>query len=238
MLESLLFKTNKKIAGMGEVLFHGLVSSSEVITGDNLANTIGLGAVAIAENNLEPWLSFSIDNKRLFVAKKAYRHSVMWNNLYHLGAVYGRDDTGPGGVSYQSLTPTVQNRKITIGGKQYRVRLLKGNPVNPAPNTTGTQLAQTKDSEWDRLIYSIAQGRPGPADYQGPIFANFTDAELGIVNKDAGEGPGGLTWCQEHHLSAVTNRVCRGFYDPTFIYREDIALNNPGWGWRPVLEAI
>jgi hypothetical protein len=225
---------------MGEVLFHGLVPPAQVITRSALLAALGTNVfgASLTENDAEPWLSFSIDRKRLFVAKKPMCRNSTWKAIYEAGAVYGRDDTGPTGVSYTGITPTMQGKTVTIGGKKYRVRLLKGYPTNPAANVVGSQVAKTINSEWDRLFYSIAKARPAASVYTGPVFANFTDAELGIVDKDAGEGYGGYSWCQEHHLAGDGYRVCRGFYDTTMLYREVFDLNNAGWGWRPVLELI
>lgn len=225
------------------VVFNGLVAASSVITGSALWNTFafpnGNTGNAITANDNEPWLDFTLDGKHLLVAKKAYRDSVMWKTIYEAGAVYASNNNGPTGLSLTGLTATVQNKTITIGGKQYRVRLLKGANSDPAHAYTGNAtVADTSVSEWDRLMFSIAASRPSKSVYGGPIYANYTDLDLGIVDNTAGEGTGGYSWCQEHHPDGDAYRVCRGFYYIGTIYRESLSLVSAGWGWRPVLEEI
>lgn len=233
MLE-LLLSGKGQSAPIG-VQYNGIVPATSLITGSALWAAIGAGG-GTAFNDTEGWLSFVLDGKTLLVAKKAFRYSVTWASIYNAGAVYGRDDTGPAGLSYTGLTLAAQNKRVTINGITYKVRLLTGSNTNPAPNTTGDALTTTAASEWDRLMYAVAASRP--AIYTGPILDNLSDLDLGIVSKDAGEGNGGYTWCVEQHGYGATYRVCRGFYDVGFVYRETVGLVNIGWGWRPVLEAV
>ena len=86
--------------------FFGEVPVSEFITGDELARRIGLTA-GVSQFSNEPWLKFSYLGKVEFVAKKSFRHSISWDDINAVGAVFG-------------------NKTININGKTYKVRLMKG----------------------------------------------------------------------------------------------------------------
>lgn len=232
-------KKKSDIAGMGQVKFHGEVLASNFVNHTTLQTVAQVyGGYEYAANNNVSWLHFSMDNKVLYIPKKSFRFGCSWRDIYDAGCVYGMDSNGPSGVSYDSLTPRNQGKKITIGGKQYRIRLLKGSNANPCPDVTGSQYSHTGNSEWDRLFYSVAATRPASNIYTGPIFASYSDADLGFNDRNAGEGEAGYSWCQEQHAYHIHYRVCRGFYNAQTLYREAFYLNNDGWGWRPVLELI
>ena len=52
--------------------FFGEVTSAELITGDALASEVGISA-GTSQNSTAGWLKFALDDKILFVAKKAYK---------------------------------------------------------------------------------------------------------------------------------------------------------------------
>lgn len=81
---------NKEIiAGTPEYGFFGEVSSEEFISGDDLCNLLGLTA-GVSQNSDAGWLKVIDGDKMLLIAKQTLRHSISWNDINAVGAVFGR----------------------------------------------------------------------------------------------------------------------------------------------------
>lgn len=91
------------VAGDLNYGFYGEVSATDFISGDDLASLIGLTA-GISQNSDAGWLKVVEGSKMLLIAKKTFRHSISWDNINSVGAVFGKI--------------------ITIDGVKYIVRLL------------------------------------------------------------------------------------------------------------------
>lgn len=202
--------------------FFGEATPSELITGTALTNLVSLGSVGIAQMDIDsiPWLKFIIDDKILFVAKRSLRYQISWNALNGRNIV-----NGTGGV--------------TIGGYQYKIRLLKG--IRPDPegiewSTTNYYNPEiTHGSEWNRLFYNLLpETVSGYHDSQiGPDIANYNFMELGGSGSE-----GNYSWCQES-WNLSTNKVVRGTTDMCMcVSRSPTTTNNKNLGWRPCLELI
>lgn len=92
------------IAGNSAYGFWGEVTTAQLITGADLCTEIGLTQGTL-QHSTEPWLKFTLNGKMLLVTKKTFRHSVSWNAINAVGAVWGE-------------------KIIEIGSVKYRVRLL------------------------------------------------------------------------------------------------------------------
>lgn len=90
------------IAGDSNYGFYGEVSAEDFISGDDLASLIGLTA-GISQNSDAGWLKVIDGSKMLLIAKKTFRHTISWNDINAVNAVFG----------------TI----VTIGGVKYIVRL-------------------------------------------------------------------------------------------------------------------
>src|SRR5690606_19653080 len=160
-----------------------------------------------AKNNTEPWMCFEKNGTFIYVARKPYRVGVSWYNINNANAVYG-------------------NRTVNIKGKTYKVRLLTGSKSDPSSGAGG---------EWDELMYSVGSDRP--ANYTGPIFANYSNSQLG-VGTGTSVSQIASTLCQETLSSKVTSCIRRGREGLTFY--GGLPKNDGGttvW-WRPVLELV
>lgn len=201
--------------------FLGEVPVSTMITGDALANRIGLTA-GIAQHSNEPWLHFELDGRTLYVAKKTYRHTISWESINSTNAVFG-------------------TRTIDINGLTYKVRLLKGANSDPYVGDViqGYDLPSTYGSEWNRLFYPLI---PNPTDKptsgisgEGIRFgswASYTESELtmGLTG-----GNGRRTWCQE---TQGIRSIARGIAGVTEIQLIQSDAGVISRGWRPVLELV
>jgi len=213
--------------------FFGEVPTSELITGDDLATTIGLTA-GTSQYSDESWLKFALDGNIIYVAKKPYRHTVSWENIYQAGAVYGTGDNG----LYPSGVNRLQNANISVDGFSLDVTLLKGaNTDTTGSDDTGYDLAYTHTSEWNRLMYPIHSGihtnanNPSTPSVPYAQWATYSDSDLLVHNSF---GNGSYSWVQETPATS-TQRLYRGYLGVTHVTRTTAADNRTPFGWRPCL---
>lgn len=204
-----------------------------LLHGSSLAATIGLGSGTLI-NEMTPWLKFLYKGKTLYMPKMPVRTGVTWTILYELGAVHG-DDTN--GVKNANSYNTLQNRKTTIAGKQYRIRLPAGAPTNPYTGSLVTDAAALGPCEWNDLFYPILTDA-GIVTYTGKkIQKPYTPDQLGFNSIHPGNQ--NLT----RNLTSLTTtgaKLTRG--NRTSV----AAASNVGScsvaqaedGWRPVIELI
>lgn len=208
--------------------YYGTVSSNEFITGTHLASALGINA-GNSYDNTPDWLKFAHNGKTLYVPKRPLREGVSWLDIYNAGLVYGVAGNG----KYPPTTGGVDQLKtVTIGGRSYIVRLLKG--ADDDPNNLTYNVAHpagTHNSEWAQLVLRTSANDPN-----GSHWESFSDVELGMDDAIADR----ISWCQETWASRDgTYRVTRGVYGQalTFGY-VTYATNVISLMWRPVLELI
>lgn len=205
-------------------LFLGEVSTDQLITGDTLATQIGLTA-GTAQNSTEPWLQFlTKEGQILYIAKKPYRHSISWDQIDAVNAVYG-------------------DREITVGEKQFKVRLLKGVASDPISGGLGHDLESSWGSEWNRLFYplvsSVSQSvqiPTYPMSGEGIVFGSWASYSEGDLGSKSGTGRG--TWCQEMSSANTVQRAHRGQSGLSHLSFGNSSGTSSSFGWRPVLELI
>lgn len=185
--------------------FLGEVPAAELINSNGLSSLLGFGKGTLMNTN-EPWLHFIDGGKELFIAKRPLRYGMSWTQLKSANLIYG-------------------DRTVTIGGKQYRVRLIKG--VDNDPFTSSNEHSQ--NTEWNRLLYPICTDRP--AGY--PEWASYTSAQLGMGVSQTGR----TNWCQESQVGS-TSRLIRGSFGLTASSAAGESYTWAELGWRPVLELI
>lgn len=202
-MRNLLLAASRRTPPPVEVPYLQYEGVESLITGSALATAIGLSAGSTV-NNTGGFLKFIRGGKTLYLAKMCLRVSVSWNNLNALGAVTG-------------------TRRVTIGGKEYKVMLPTGS-LNEAGASAG--------GDWNELMYAVCSARP--VSYNGPVLANFTPAQLFV-----GDGSNARsTLCRETHSSSSANCVRRGRDNLTYY----AALPKSDGGtlvfWRPLLELV
>lgn len=150
---------------------------------------------------------------------------------------------------YNSSKAVNQNKIVTIGGKQYRVRLMKGAGDMPTDSFEDTDRgAAGPDNEWNRLIlplheraklgnwiylaYAVDQGGTKITSDWG---VGLTDENLRTHNEF---GTGSYTWCQEPLDTANWRRVFRGSSGASHLSGSYSWSTYSGVCWRPVLESI
>ncbi len=213
LIGSTLTENNTKIAG-----FYGEVPASELITGNDLASMIGL-TNGTAQNSDTVWLKFILDGKILFIPKVIIRHTVSWDHINAVNAVYG-------------------DRELEILGYQFKIRLIQSiNPGESVARSSGYDIPITHQSEWNRLFYPISVEHTNTQRFKasqiGPNWVNYTQEELNITT-----GNGRYTWCQETPNNGPTVRACRGGNAVTSLTWNSSSLTSVEGGWRPVLELV
>lgn len=201
--------------------FYGEVPASELITGDELAQMIGLTA-GHSQFSTEPWLKFSYMGKIEFVAKKPFRHSISWYYIKSINAVYG-------------------NRLIKIGKHTYKIRLMKGKTEGKQSDVSETGGYICKGSEWNKLMLPVHIN--APSNWKNPENVNnptenwnvgYTDSDL-LTHFTLGEGTFSL--CQEygHNYYSCIARGRVGVSASASPSNDSAYYEN---GWRPVLELV
>lgn len=201
------------LAGDETTGFYGETTTTEFITGNDLANLVGLSA-GTPQSSTVPWLKFSLDGKVLYVAKHPYRYSISWNTLVQNNLINRAEP-------------------IKIGETYYYIRLMKGADANPTSLANSENYrTETASSEWDRLMYPIHEWDPTGAGWG----INYTRYEI----KTNGTS-GASSWMQEESSSTTSAAITRGYGTTGQIYTfYTIDKNNDtsGTGWRPVLEPV
>lgn len=212
--------SGSKVEGM----FIREVPASEFITGDVLASQIGLTA-GTSQHSDAGWLKFAdgVDGKTKYISKKPLRHSISWNHINAVGAVFG-------------------SANVSINGGTYKVRLLSGANTNPSTTPNGSfDRPGTHGTEWNRLLYRVSAGPF--ADMANTLasegistgdWAQYTEIDLLPHRK---YGNGSYSWCQETGTTGDT-RVGRGYVGVSNSAQSITSDVSAYTGWRPVLELV
>ena len=183
--------------------YKGVVSGAALITGEDLTTELGLEATGEVFGDGNPgWLHYVDEGKTFYIAKNPLRTSVLWETLDAMGAVTG-------------------TKQVTIGGKQYKVRLMTGGDTDPVIAPGG---------EYDKYFARTTEMYTGAIDDR---YANLTAADVGFI---AGTANGALCLCQSWwSTNGPLTRGYPGFYD---IWHQAPGATHSGYSWRPVLELI
>lgn len=213
MLEMHL-NVDKKSSG-GEVQFIEELSNAQFTTYANLSSLAGISQGTL-HNEGSGWLRFDYEGTELIVAKKSIRHSISWDHIHSKGCVFG-------------------TKTVTIGGVQYKVRLLTGADHNPTqlPANNGYFMEGSHNSEWSRLFYPLVNDDTNlPAHVRNPD-APYTNLQLGMVTEI-----GLYSWCQETPQDNATFRVVRGYFGVSYLNSLVSSGTTSVRGWRACLERI
>ena len=208
------------LAGNMQAGWFGEVPSSDFITGDALARMIGITAGNSQYSDTE-WLKFAYMGKVEFIAKKIIRYSINWSSINSAGCVFGKE--------------------ITIKGKTYKVRLIKGKTEGKQNDSSAYRGTINQGSEWNKLMLPIHRNAPNSWACSNNVKSPTENWNVGYTDQDLltlnSSDNGFYSWCQEYGESTSYRLFrgnggvsCAGSGDPTFIFDY--------LGWRPCLELI
>ena len=165
--------------------------------------------------NINKWLHYLVGDTELYVSMVNIRHTISPNQLKSANVVYGSKTT-------------------TIGGKTYKVRLLKGIRPDPEGITwdTGYDAEITHGSEWNRLMYPLLPAEAGYSQNSqvGEDFASYSPVDIDVYNTY-------YSWCQENWNNG-TNFVIRGWHSLSRATSYAPTNTSTARGWRPCLELV
>lgn len=210
------------IIGVPKGDFLGEVTASSFVTGPQLADAIGITqGTPIADAG---WLKFedSVDGQTKYISKKPLRHTISWDHIHSVGAVFG-------------------TASVVIKGLTYKVRLLSGANSNHAKVAHGFDAPYTHGCEWNRLLYHISAKPFGTAanflaseGITEGDWASYSEADL-LTHRDHGDGS--YSWCQETGTTG-TIRVLRGYRGVSGSSQDTSSSAASYLGWRVVLELV
>lgn len=232
------------IRGDSYLGLYGYMTHEEVLTQVELRALVPNVSGSNVTNADLPWIKAAVKGKILLIPRFPINYNTKWEDIYASGAVYGTDDTGylP---DDSGITPVIQDRRITIEGSVYKVRLAEGlaTPVRDIlgiEKTTTHDLIDHEHSELALILNAFAE-RTSPIH---PYYKLDSLTQSELMNS-----AGYATICQEIDQTSTTGAVCplimsNGFsstYSPsaatvgtdgtsTTIY--STAYNS----WRPILE--
>jgi hypothetical protein len=201
--------------------YFGTVSSSELITGDQLASEIGLSAGA-SQHSTTNWLKFAYNGKILFTPMKPIRYGLSWDEINTIGAVSGMST-------------------VNIKGLTYKARLFRGAEHNPT-NSYNDLDKDSIGSEWNDLMYPIHE-HAATSNWTYPEHVGINVQNWGIGFTDdallthAHYGNGSYSLCQEES-DTNTQKIARGGQGVSNVYMYHANSDNSNVGWRPVLELV
>lgn len=168
------------------------------------------------------WLKYIYKGKTVYMPLKNIRYAMSWEELNTLGL-------------------TKATRQITIGGKQYTVRLPTGYDTAVTSHYDVSFAGSFND-----LIYPIYAGLslPTPQVQAYPRWAAYNDDAFGFGKTylEVAGGLGTMSWVQEEYNGNA--HMARAYND---VYKDYQLL--AGWfvnfngrqnyvGWRPIVELV
>ena len=207
--------------------YFGEVNSDDLFTGEQImgaANFWGGTNASAASLSGTIWFKFFHKRKVIYFARRPFKSSVSWNDIYNAGLVYGARDNGKypvGDGVYQYIQMTKKEAGRTWGLKP---RLPTG--VKTDPWTLGD--AGLEEGEWNQLF-----GRISNLD-NTPISEKWES----INNLGFNAGTNHQSWMQETDTANVVQSEVRGGNNSLVLITRTSKVLSTGAYWRPVLELL
>ncbi|ARV77250.1 virion structural protein [Pseudomonas phage Noxifer] len=205
--------------------FKGWVPAASFITGDALAEAIGLTA-GTPHNSDAGWLHYIDGAREFYIARTTLRYGLTWRVIE---------------------TANANNTKaIKIGNDWWMVKQITGMSVNPFSNIN----SDNGGGDWDKYIYPLIAG-PARAQITAEVWSYYTEKDLGLSPIWGTQPNGSITHTADKHTT-LQARAARGrnynggvsvsSVTGRTVYNEaNAAEGNAGtglnqYGWRPILE--
>lgn len=202
------------VIGTEQLGYMDIVSSSDFVTGTDLAKAVDLAAgEPIEENNDTNWIKYIYKGKVRYIPQKPIRRNLTRSELFDHALLDGR-------------------KVIRIKDSLYRVTLMNGiGNGNQEYAGAGNDLAVTHGSEWNQVMYRLYQG-DDVTDSERPYIPWLTlgneDLDLTYYCFTLGDIYG--------HPKDMS--VSRGFNSISNITTILDKSRTEEYGWRPVLELV
>ena len=144
---------------------------------------------------------------------------------------------------WNPLDEVTQDAIETIGGLQYRIRLMRGAANDPVDSYVDSDRGSRGDeNEWNRLILPLHErAKDDSWNYTEYAPESVDDWTVGLTDENMmtlhDYGSGSRSWCQEVRNDSDTyRRVDRGGYGVSSLSAPYSWSTVSNLGWRPVLE--
>lgn len=147
------------------------------------------------------------------------------------------------GSIYEKSKGIIQNKTITIGGRQYQVQLLKGSAQDPLDSFADADRDMVGPaSDWNNLVLPLHE-KSKLGNWAYPTHAGTVpDWSVGLSDADLVThhtvGAGSYTWCQETSDTVPYRRVLRGHNGASHGDRLYSWYVSSSYGWRPALRLL
>lgn len=164
-----------KILKMGDwdLGYFGFCTSAEFMTYGSLSGALGIATGT--ESADVGWLKVAYKGKVLFIARGGLRYSIVYNDLYQAGAVFGTNNNGL--VVPTGATATNQYRPLNVGDFTFTPRLLKGAATGTAlpGNRFIRPAVKPASCEYDDIMGMFASGGVFTNDPNAALFGRMDE---------------------------------------------------------------
>lgn len=207
------------IRGDYDTGYLGEVSADVLFTASALSTELSWSPGSVVTAN-PSWRKFIHDGKIKFIPSGPLRSNIgAWSAIYSQGLVYGSDDNG----AYSSLTPTLQNRRVSKDGFTYKVRLIKAHgKASYSIPSSGPTKDSVPDSELAELITRLISHTMtnGTARWNNrPRLLNDAVPASSII-----------------FMAGIYSTNCYSLHTSSIPYIQNISGVNSQASWLPVLE--
>lgn len=208
--------------------YFGIVPANELFSNNELTAATGI-TEGTPLNEGAGWLKFASEGKIKFKSIKSFRAGTSPQHLIDKGVIDG--------------TKTVDK-----DGIRYKVTLLKGSSVNPAPAREGTDFQgyeSAHESEWNKLMLPIHEWSKLQSWSEGTYVKRpIEDWGVYLTGADLGFGhfyQGTFQFCKEQLtvVEGTPRQIARGGgVDASSSGTTALNIKDSTRGWSPVLEVV
>lgn len=140
---------------------------------------------------------------------------------------------------YKSSNAVMQNKRVTIGDKTYKVRLIRNSPSPVNPDKSGLNKNEWKDLMLPITLKAITKGwNYAQYAYDVPNWnIGLSDIDL-QTSREVVSQNGVYSWTADYDVGASYRRIARGFNGVEYQMGNRAFWNSFILGWRPVLELV
>lgn len=214
--------------------YFGSMQAGELLNTADLRAAVGLTVGAISQAG-PIWHKWVRNGKVLYVPNGPIVSGISWKTLYDLGLVFGLETAGP----YNAGANVNQSAKITLGGDQFRVRLMTGyadDLTKFPPTGVIAEPTETWPNEYNDLIYPLSMWTP---DLQR--MANVQQATIADQGLTAASNGTGALMQERISATASSAPILRGNSTNSrtgISNRTTGVMATMGYTWWPVLELM
>lgn len=169
--------------------------------------------------------------------------SITDNKMVLSGGTLVSENGNRLGKIYKKAKAITQNATVTIDGKTYKVRLMRGASNNPLDSSDDADRDGIgEENEWNSIMLPLHE-RAKLQNWNYSAYVGTTDDwNIYLTDKDMNTdyalGNGSYSWCQEVKDITSWKRVFRGYSGVSSLIWSHSWIIHSYYGFRPVLELV